>query len=67
MYLNFRSRSKRIDSNSLEEKSLFQTITKSRSSSQSEVVEQKLNNLQKKIEEDAQYAQYLALKAKYEK
>lgn len=32
-----------------------------------EVVEQKLNNLQKKIEEDAQYAQYLALKAKYEK
>ena len=32
-----------------------------------EVVEQKLDNLQKKIEEDAQYAQYLALKAKYEK
>lgn len=31
------------------------------------VVEQKLDNLQKKIEEDAQYAQYLALKAKYEK
>lgn len=32
-----------------------------------EVVEQKLDNLQKKIEEDAQYVQYLALKAKYEK
>lgn len=31
------------------------------------VVEQKLDNLQKKIEEDAQYVQYLALKAKYEK